>query len=122
MEVAEVFGVTRQAIWKWLKSYHEDSSKVLKAKRQGPPEGEGLLPWESARISKTVIDHCPHRLKLPFYLWTREAVAELVERRFSIRLSFWTVRQYLARWCFPASPTIINDMEPLPCLLPLTSL
>jgi transposase len=30
-------------------------------------------------------------MKLPFYLWTREAVAQLIEQRFGIQLSVWTV-------------------------------
>jgi transposase len=52
-----------------------------------------------------VVDRYPEQLKLPFYLWTREAVAELIEQKFGIRLSIWTVGRYLARWGFtPQKP------------------
>jgi transposase len=114
VEVAEVFGVTRQAIWKWLQSYREDGAKALKAKRQGRPKGGSLLPWQSAQISKAVIDHCPDQLKLPFYLWTREAVAQLIERRFGIRLSVWTVGRYLARWGFTPQKPLRRAFEKNP--------
>ena len=114
VEVAEVFGVTRQAIWKWLQSYHEDGAQALKAKRQGRPKGGSLLPWQSAQISKTVIDHCPDQLKLPFYLWTREAVAQLIERRFGIRLSVWTVGRYLAGWGFTPQKPLRRAFEKNP--------
>ena len=43
---------------------------------------------------------------MSFFLWTREAVAELIEQRYGISLSRWTVGRYLARWGFtPQKPT-----------------
>jgi transposase len=105
VEAAKVLGVTRQAIGKWLKAYRQGGVKTLKAKRQGRPRGGSLLGWQSAQIAKTIVDRCPDQLKMPFYLWTREAVGQLIERRFGVRLSVWTVGRYLARWGFtPQKP------------------
>jgi len=56
-------------------------------------------------VVRLITDRCPDQLKLPFMLWTREAVRELIERRFRVRLSVWTVGRYLARWGFtPQKP------------------
>ena len=105
IEAAKVLGVTRQAIGKWLKAYRQGGLKTLKAKRQGRPRGGSLLGWQSAQIAKSVVDRCPDQLKMPFYLWTREAVGQLIERRFGVRLSVWTVGRYLGRWGFtPQKP------------------
>jgi len=105
VEVANLFGVTRQSVGNWIKAYSEGGAKALKAKRQGRPRGGSLFTWQSAQIAKTLIDRTPDQLKLPFYLWTREAVAQLIERRFGIRISIWTVGRYLARWGFtPQKP------------------
>ena len=105
VEAAKVLGVTRQAIGKWLKAYRQGGLKTLKAKRQGRPRGGSLLGWQSAQIAKSIVDRCPDQLKMPFYLWTREAVGQLIERRFGVRLSVWTVGRYLARWGFtPQKP------------------
>lgn len=105
VEAAKVLGVTRQAIGKWLKAYRQGGLKTLKTKRQGRPRGGSLLGWQSAQIAKSVVDRCPDQLKMPFYLWTREAVGQLIERRFGVRLSVWTVGRYLARWGFtPQKP------------------
>ncbi len=105
VEAAKVLGVTRQAIGKWLKAHRQGGLKTLKAKRQGRPRGGSLLGWQSAQIAKSVVDRCPDQLKMPFYLWTREAVGQLIERRFGVRLSVWTVGRYLARWGFtPQKP------------------
>lgn len=105
VEVAQWFGVTRQAVGKWVKKYREGGHGALRAQRRGRPRGGSLKPWQAAQIAKTVVDHYPEQLKLPFYLWTREAVAGLIQRRFGIRLSIWTVGRYLKRWGFtPQKP------------------
>lgn len=105
VEVAALFGVTRQSISNWVKQYKKGGKRALRARPRGRPRGGSLLPWQAAQISKTVVDRYPEQLKLPFYLWTREAVAELIEQKFGIRLSIWTVGRYLARWGFtPQKP------------------
>ena len=105
VEVAKIFGVTRQAVGKWIKKYNQGGNKSLKAQRKGRPKGGKLLSWQAAQIAKTITDRHPEQLKLPFYLWTREAVAQLIEQRFGIRFSIWTVGRYLSRWGFtPQKP------------------
>lgn len=47
----------------------------------------------------------PEQLKLPFCLWTRDAVSRFIEKRYGINLSKWTVGRYLKRWGFtPQKP------------------
>jgi len=105
MEAAQIFGVTRQAVGKWVKKYREGGARALRARKRGRPSKSSLLPWQAAQIAKAVVHRYPEQLKLPFYLWTREAVAELIERNFEIRLSRWTVGRYLAQWGFtPQKP------------------
>jgi transposase len=114
VEIAEILNVTRQAVGKWVSKYRMEGEESLKAKRKGRPEGGKLLPWQAAQIAKTLIDHHPEQLKLPFYLWTREAVAQLIEQRFGIRLSVWTVGRYLARWGFTPQKPVRRAYEQNP--------
>ncbi|MFQ5717108.1 MAG: IS630 family transposase [Nitrospinales bacterium] len=99
-EVARIFGVARPTVNRWMKLHKVSGAKALKAKVQGRRQGGSLKPWQAAQVAKTVIDRPPEQLKLPFSLWTREAVAELIEQRYGIRLSKWTVGRYLSRWGF----------------------
>ena len=96
-EVAELFGVTRQSVGAWVKRYRQDGAKGLKAQPRGRRRGSRLKPWQAAQVVKAIMDKHPDQLKLPFYLWTREAVGSLIERRFDIRVSIWTAGCYLAR-------------------------
>ena len=57
-----------------------------------------LTVKQSARIRDLVIGKMPDQLKLPFYLWTRAAVVELIARQYGIRVSLSTVGRYLKGW------------------------
>jgi len=104
-EAAILFGVTRQSIGKWIKKYREGGIRRLKSHRQGRPPGRSLKPWQAAQTVRAITDRHPDQLKLPFYLWTREAVAQLIEDRYGVVLSVWTVGRYLRDWGFtPQKP------------------
>ena len=56
-------------------------------------------------MRKLITDKTPDQLKMPYALWTRGAVAQLIEQRFGIRLPVRTMGLYLARWGFtPQKP------------------
>lgn len=113
-EVASLFGVTRESVGAWVKRYKADGPKALKAKRRGRPKGGKLLPWQAAQVAKAITERCPDQLKLPFYLWTREAVGQLVEKRFGVCLSVWTVGRHLARWGFTPQKPVRRAFEQNP--------
>ena len=50
-------------------------------------------------------DRCPDQLKLPFALWTRIAVQQLIKQLWAINMPIRTVGEYLKRWGFtPQKP------------------
>ncbi len=111
MEVARMFGVTRESVGAWVKRYKEGGRKVLKARRRGRPKGGSLLPWQAAQVVRLITNKRPEQLKLPFYLWMREAVVQLIQKRFGISLSIWTVGRYLARWGFTPQKPVRRAIE-----------
>lgn len=111
MEVAHMFGVTRESVGVWVKRYKEGGRKVLKARRRGRPKGGSLLPWQAAQIVRLITNKRPEQLKLPFYLWMRETVVQLIQKRFGISLSIWTVGRYLARWGFTPQKPVRRAIE-----------
>lgn len=100
IEIARLLGVTRQAVGRWVKAYREGGAKSLRAKSRGRRKGGALLPWQAAQTVRTLLHRLPDQIGLPFYLWTRAAVGALIEKRFGLRLSRWTVGRYLGRWDF----------------------
>src|SRR5208337_4611008 len=113
-EVARLFGVTRQAIHGWVKRKRQAGIKGLRARRRGRPVGGRLQPKQKRLICRLITDHCPDQLKLPFYLWTREAVAHLMAQRCGMRLSVWTVGRFLARWGVHAAEAVAAGFRARP--------
>jgi transposase len=111
VEVALIFGVTRESVGAWVGRYIDGGVKELKARRRGRPKRGSLLPWQAAQIVRLIIDKRPEQLKLPFYLWTREAVAQLIEKKFGISLSVWTIGRYLAHWGFTPQKPVRRAFE-----------
>lgn len=110
-ETASLFDVSAKSVGVWMKKYHKAGEKALKANRRGRPPGGKLKPWQAAQITRAIMDKCPNQLKLPFYLWTREAIRMLIERRFGIRLSIWTVGRYLKQWGFTPQKPVRRAFE-----------
>jgi len=102
---ARLFGVSRQAVNAWARRHRQQGARGLGSRPRGRPPGGRLKPWQAATVVRLLTDRCPDQLKLPFALWTREAVRDLIARRFGVRLSVWTVGRYLRRWGFtPQKP------------------
>lgn len=105
VDVAHVFGVSRQSASNWYRLWREKGDGALKSRRRGRPSKIRLAPWQAATTVRIITDRYPEQMKLPFALWTREAVQSLILRRFGIKLSVWTVGRYLTRWGFtPQKP------------------
>jgi transposase len=79
--------------------------RALKSKPRGRPKRSRLAGWQAATAVKLITDGCPDQLKLPFALWTRDAVRQLLAERFDVHVSVWTVGRLLRRWGFtPQKP------------------
>jgi transposase len=96
---AEQFGVSLRAVNKWAALDKAGGLRALKPKRRGRRAGEGrLTATQAARIRALIVGKLPDQLKLPFYLWTRAAVASLIAREYGITVSLTTVGRYLKAW------------------------
>ena len=103
-EAAEAVGVNRRFVGRWVAAVACSGTAGLAGERRGrrPGEQKALSRQAEDRIKRLIIRHCPDQLALPFALWTREAVASLVERETGLRLSASTIGAYLRSWGFSA--------------------
>jgi transposase len=113
-EAARVFGVSRQSVNAWEQRRRTGGVRALLTGTRGRPQTLELKPYQAATTVRLISDRCPDQLKLPFVLWTREAVRELIRRRFGVRLSIWTVGRYLRRWGFSPQKPVRRAYEQNP--------
>ena len=97
-DAAKNFGVTRETICRWMKKSKKGKAALRKKKRGRPREASKLKPWQAAAVVRSIVGKCPDQMRLPFALWTREAVQALIEKNYAVRLSLWTVGRLLKRW------------------------
>jgi len=115
-EVAKIFDVAVNSVYRWVKKYKDTGKATLNSQVRGRPKGDGRrLSEEQCRQIQTIIkDKSPDQLKMPFILWTRQAVKELIEDQFSITLPVKSVGNYLKRWGFTPQKPIRKSYEQQP--------
>ena len=104
-EAARTFGVSRQSVNNWMQRYKEGGIRKLRTGKRGRPPAKRLAPHQAATTVRLITERCPDQIKLPFALWTREAVVKLLDERFGVKVSVWTAGRYLRDWGFtPQKP------------------
>ena len=106
-EISAITGVSRCSCSTWWTLYKNGGKKALRIKQRGRPLGScRTLSLEQEKIlQKNMRDKCPDQLKLPFALWTRFAVKQLIKQLWTIDMPIRTVGEYLKRWGFtPQKP------------------
>jgi transposase len=111
--VAQMLEVSRGAVNMWCRRADEHGDEALRKRRRGQPVGRRqiLTGTQAATVCNIIRDRCPEQVKLPFALWTREAVQRLIYVRFGIDLAVRTVGDYLARWGFTVQKPAVRVYE-----------
>jgi transposase len=101
-EAARVFGVHHNAVNRWIKRYREGGFQGLAEQRRGrrPGEQAALTEPQQQELIALVRESTPDQLGLAGFLWTRDAVAELINQRYGRWLARTTVGGYLRSWGF----------------------
>lgn len=106
-EIATLTGLSRTGVFNICKRHELSGTKALHDAPSGRQSGDGrlLTAAQETLVRKLITDKTPDQLKMPYALWTRAAVSQLIEERFGIKLPVRTMGLYLARWGFtPQKP------------------
>lgn len=100
--IAQQLEVDRNTVRGWANRYEAGGMKALEIQKRGPKISTTLqLDTAQQRcIKRLLIDKSPDQLKLPFALWTREAVGQLIKEQTNKDLDLRQVGRYLKRWGF----------------------
>jgi len=105
---ADLVGISEahaSTIWqKYLKGGIEAIKPGVRGRRHG--EQRTLTAEQEVSLRKLLVDKTPDQLKLPFALWTRDAVRLTIKHLYGIEVPLRTITDYLKRWGFtPQKPT-----------------
>jgi transposase len=96
--VIAAYGFSRTTIYRWLKAAAKPGVglRALRARRaSGRPRS--LTPRQEGQVFRWINGKDPRQYGLDFGLWTRSVVAELIDRKFGIRLGLTAVGALLAK-------------------------
>ena len=118
-ETAELVGISvAHASTVWSK-YVRGGLDALKPGKRGRRQGAQrvLDAGQEKAVQNLLVDKTPDQLKLPFALWSRDAVRLAIKREFGLELPLRTLTDYLKRWGFtpqkPAKRAYEQDPEKL---------
>ncbi len=105
---AEIVGISANhgsTIWQ---KYQRGGIEAIKPGARGrQPGAKRTLSLEQENaLKQLLVDKNPRQFKLPFALWTRDAVRVVTKRLYGIEVPLRTISDYLHRWGFtPQKPT-----------------
>ena len=111
---SELYGLTLNGVQKIWRKYKEQGTIGILPKKRGVKGGKKINGKQAAEVRQLVKDKMPEQLKLPFGLWTREAVQQLILERYGIELSRWQVGRYLKSWGYTPQKPITKAFEQNP--------
>ena len=115
-DIGASVGVHRATVLGWWKRFEAGGLAALTAQRRGrrPGTHRRLTAAQERTMQRLIADRTPDQLRLPFALWTRAAIGELLHRRCSVRLPVRTIGHYLKRWGFTPQKPLKRAYEQRP--------
>lgn len=104
---AELVGMSRDTVNDAWQRYKGGGWKAVWVCKTGRPKGlrRILTKQQEKETQRLIRDRTPDQMKMTYALWNRQAVRELIERRYDRKLAVRSVGLYLARWGYtPQKP------------------
>jgi len=108
--------VSRRALEKWRKTFEKHGEEGLCLKKRGRKKGCGkrLKNHQCATMVNIITGRSPEPEKMPFILWTRQAVKQLIWDYYNVDMPIRTVGTYLNRWGFTQQKPLKRAYEQNP--------
>ncbi len=115
-EVARECELSTHTVVEAYKCFRKGGWSAVNIHRAGRPVGSGrmLTADQEKKIQQLIQDRTPDQLKLAYALWTRQAVGELIEALYGVRLTVRNMGKYLKRWGFTPQRPLKKGYEQNP--------
>jgi transposase len=115
-DIAQQTGLSRTGVFDICKRWRRLGDKGLRDAPGGRPAGEGraLDLTQELLLRELIACKTPEELQLPWALWTRAAVGQLIGQYCAVALSVRAVGLYLARWGFTPQKPLTQAREQSP--------
>jgi transposase len=114
--IAAQVGLSQTGVFDICQRFATQGAKGLVSRPRGrrPDEQRLLDAAQEADIRRLICRHTPDEQELPFALWSRAAVQQVIRQRCGVALAVRTVGKDLARWGFTAQKPLRRAYEQNP--------
>lgn len=96
LETARLLGIDPSSVHIWLNLYDEGGDAALVVKK-APGKKRSLTPNQEHRVFQILRKKTPEHFGFTSMLWTRELVAKVIKKQFSVNLSMPSISRLLKR-------------------------
>lgn len=113
-EISTILGVHPTTVANWLHPSKGTYKKAYKTRGRRCGQLRTLSAQQEKEIRELIRDKTPEQLKLPFALWTRKSVRDLMYHRTGTMIPIRTVGLYLSRWGYTPQRPLKKAYEQRP--------
>ena len=115
-DIGRELGVHPRTVQKWCaKAPTNDDEMVILGGKRGVAVGanRSLTADQEQEIRASIAGHLPsdQTFRLPFRIWSRDAVQALISQTFQLSLSARLLTDYLTRWCILPRKPVLQDKK-----------
>lgn len=105
--IAEILNVHPNSVRKWCRVYKAYGRKGLIPKAPGKKHNTGMClpPEKEICVLEHIAQSTPKEMGLPFWLWSRHALSNLIQLVVGVNMSDRTLLSYLDRWRIARQPS-----------------
>lgn len=99
-KIAKQYKLHRSTLSVWVGAYKKKGKKALAKDNRGAKKWQNtaLTKSEENWVKRTILNKYPEQLQLPFMLWNRDCVKDLIKRKYHKKLGLTTISRLLAKW------------------------
>lgn len=116
LKLSKMYEVTQNTVTKWIKNYDELGEKSFSCDKRGAKafQNSALNKQQQNWLNKQLVNKTPEQLQLPFMLWTRKLVADLILRKYGIKIDVSTAGEYLKSFGMTPQKPILKSYKQQP--------
>jgi transposase len=112
-QIAKMYQVTPDIIKKWIDNYETYGEKSFTQDKRGAKKFQhsALNKQQQNWLKKQLINKTPEQFQFPFALWTRKLVAEIIFKKYRIRVDVSTAGEYLKNFGMTTQKPILKSYK-----------
>lgn len=116
LKLSKIYEVTQNTVTKWIENYDTMGEKSFGQDKRGAKvfQNSSLNKQQQNWLKKQLLNKTPEQLNFPFALWTRKLVADVIFRKYGIKVDVSTAGEYLKNFGMTPQKPVLKSYKQQP--------